>query len=135
MNTEEAFERDILDHPFDDARRLIYADWLEERGDERGELLRLQHNLSRMSIGDDGYRESCTREKELLKTLDKVWVHRMRRYTTPPPCRDVAKLVPELAPFARTTIRLHPHPTGRQAVLHRSRRMHRVRTVPDRLPG
>ena len=52
MNTEEAFERDILDHPFDDTCRLIYADWLEERGDERGEFLRLQHNLSRMSIGD-----------------------------------------------------------------------------------
>jgi hypothetical protein len=35
----------------------------------------------------------------------------MRRYTTTPPCRDVAKLVPELTPFARTTIRLHLRPT------------------------
>jgi uncharacterized protein (TIGR02996 family) len=111
MKTEEAFERDILDHPFDDARRLIYADWLEERGDERGEFLRLQHDLSRMAVGDKGYREGCAREKKLLKTLDKVWVHRMRRYTTAPPCCDVAKLVPELAPFARTTIRLHPRRT------------------------
>jgi uncharacterized protein (TIGR02996 family) len=111
MNTEEAFERDILDHPFDDTRHLIYADWLEERGDERGEFLRLQHDLSRMTVGDNGYREGCAREKELLKKLDKVWVHRMRRYTTAPPCRDMAKLVPELAPFARTTISLHPHRT------------------------
>jgi len=110
MNTEEAFERDILDHPFDDTRRLIYADWLEERGDERGDFLRLQHDLSRMALGDARYLDACAREKELLGELDRVWLDRMRRYTTPPPCRDVAKLVPDLAPFARTTIRLHPHP-------------------------
>jgi uncharacterized protein (TIGR02996 family) len=30
----------IVDHPTDDAGRLVYADWLEERGDARGPLLR-----------------------------------------------------------------------------------------------
>jgi uncharacterized protein (TIGR02996 family) len=30
----------IVDHPADDRRRLVYADWLEERGDARGPLLR-----------------------------------------------------------------------------------------------
>jgi uncharacterized protein (TIGR02996 family) len=32
----------IYEHPDDDARRLVYADWLLERGDERGELIHLQ---------------------------------------------------------------------------------------------
>jgi uncharacterized protein (TIGR02996 family) len=56
MNPEEAFEREILDHPFDDTCRLIYAAWLEERVDERGELLRLQHNLRRMTVGESKVR-------------------------------------------------------------------------------
>ena len=30
----------IVDHPTDDARRLVYAEWLEENGDPRGSLLR-----------------------------------------------------------------------------------------------
>jgi uncharacterized protein (TIGR02996 family) len=30
----------IVDHPTDDARRLVYADWLEERSDPRRPLLR-----------------------------------------------------------------------------------------------
>ena len=30
-------------NPHDDAARLVYADWLIERGDERGELLMLEH--------------------------------------------------------------------------------------------
>lgn len=32
----------ILDNPEDDALRLVYADWLEERGDPRGEFIRVQ---------------------------------------------------------------------------------------------
>jgi uncharacterized protein (TIGR02996 family) len=33
MSDEDAFLRAILDHPADDAPRLVYADWLDERGD------------------------------------------------------------------------------------------------------
>jgi uncharacterized protein (TIGR02996 family) len=41
MNEERAFLMAILERPDDDARKLVYADWLEERGDPRGEYLRL----------------------------------------------------------------------------------------------
>jgi uncharacterized protein (TIGR02996 family) len=41
MNEERAFLTAILERPEDDARKLVYADWLEERGDPRGEYLRL----------------------------------------------------------------------------------------------
>jgi hypothetical protein len=49
------------------------------------------------------------RESALLEQIDPRWVRRLRRYTTPKPCRDAAALVPALAPLARTTIRLNPH--------------------------
>ena len=37
---ELAFLAEIVDLPAEDGPRLIYADWLEERGDPRGDLLR-----------------------------------------------------------------------------------------------
>lgn len=40
---ETAFLKAIIENPTDDAPRLIYADWLEERGDaEQAEFIRLQ---------------------------------------------------------------------------------------------
>src|SRR5262245_4176194 len=41
MSLETSCLRAIREEPDDDAPRLIYADWLEERGDPRGEYLRL----------------------------------------------------------------------------------------------
>jgi uncharacterized protein (TIGR02996 family) len=45
MTHEEAFLQAIIESPEDDAPRLVYADWLEERGDPRGEFLRLECRL------------------------------------------------------------------------------------------
>jgi uncharacterized protein (TIGR02996 family) len=39
---EAALLQAVIDAPEDDAPRLVYADWLLERGDIRGELIRLQ---------------------------------------------------------------------------------------------
>ena len=39
---EEPFVRAIAADPDDEATRLVYADWLEERDDPLGEFLRLQ---------------------------------------------------------------------------------------------
>lgn len=41
MSEEEVFLLDILARPDDDVPRLVYADWLEDHGDPRAELLRL----------------------------------------------------------------------------------------------
>jgi uncharacterized protein (TIGR02996 family) len=41
MTHDEAFLQAIIENPNDDTLRLIYADWLEERGDPRGAFLRL----------------------------------------------------------------------------------------------
>lgn len=42
MNDDKDFIRAILADPADDTLRLVYADWLEERGDPRAEFLRLE---------------------------------------------------------------------------------------------
>jgi uncharacterized protein (TIGR02996 family) len=66
MNTEQqALLRTILENPDDDAPRLVYADWLDERGDAdnfgRARLIRLQ------IAGQDP-------EVELLEQADNRWV-------------------------------------------------------------
>src|SRR5262249_47595681 len=45
MTEEGAFISAILACPRNDAPRLIFADWLEERGDPRGEVLRVSVRL------------------------------------------------------------------------------------------
>jgi uncharacterized protein (TIGR02996 family) len=49
---EAALYRAVLTNPADDAPRLVYADWLDERGDRRGEYLRLDLELSKCASED-----------------------------------------------------------------------------------
>lgn len=49
MATEESFLQAIRDEPDDDELRLVFADWLEERGDPRGTLMRLQVRRSALA--------------------------------------------------------------------------------------
>ena len=44
--SEEYFLLAMQEHPEDDSLPLVFADWLEERGDPRSELLRLLHTLT-----------------------------------------------------------------------------------------
>jgi uncharacterized protein (TIGR02996 family) len=46
MHDETAFLEAIRAHPDDVLLRFVFADWLEERGDSRGELLRLLTTLT-----------------------------------------------------------------------------------------
>src|SRR5262245_5889339 len=46
MHEEQAFLQALQENPDDTALRLIFADWLEERGDQRAELIRLLHTLT-----------------------------------------------------------------------------------------
>ena len=57
MSDEDAFLRAIQSNPKDDAPRLVYADWLDERGDEhstrKAQFLRMTARLltARSNIG------------------------------------------------------------------------------------
>ncbi len=46
MTEEQSFIQAIRASPRDDVSRLVYADWLEERGDPAGEYLRLESALA-----------------------------------------------------------------------------------------
>jgi uncharacterized protein (TIGR02996 family) len=74
MNDGEAFIRAIVDSPGDETPRLVYADWLEERGDPRGAYLRAEHEWARS-------RKSKALKKVhiLAIPLDAVWLARVSR--------------------------------------------------------
>jgi uncharacterized protein (TIGR02996 family) len=61
----------IREAPDDDAPRLVYADWLEEHGDEQhlahAELIRVQVELARLPIDDDRRAELRERERRLQR--------------------------------------------------------------------
>ena len=46
MHDEQAFLQAMQDDPEDTSLRLVFADWLEEQDDQRGELIRLLHTLT-----------------------------------------------------------------------------------------
>jgi uncharacterized protein (TIGR02996 family) len=88
MKQEDAFLRAICDNPDDDTPRLVYADWLDEHGDEarraRAEFIRTQVELARMPLVDDsvemGGRRRCLRirEAQLLQRHKREWLRPFR---------------------------------------------------------
>jgi uncharacterized protein (TIGR02996 family) len=68
------FLEDIIAHPDDDAPRLIYADWLEERGDPRGAFIRMQVELARAPLDDPRRPEWEFRVHDLLEDHEEEWL-------------------------------------------------------------
>jgi uncharacterized protein (TIGR02996 family) len=74
MNQDDGFLRAILENPDDDAVRLIYADWLDERGDgDRAEFIRLQCELARRHIEGPCLERLRARERQLLERHEVEW--------------------------------------------------------------
>jgi uncharacterized protein (TIGR02996 family) len=74
MSIEDAFLHDILAHPDDDAPRLIYADWLDEHNDPRGEFIRIQCVLAQLSDEDPRRWPLEQREQQLLRDQRGKWL-------------------------------------------------------------
>ncbi len=74
MTIEDAFLHDILAHPDDDAPRLIFADWLDEHNDPRGEFIRIQCALAQLSDEDPHRWPLEQREQELLREHEAEWL-------------------------------------------------------------
>jgi uncharacterized protein (TIGR02996 family) len=67
----------VLAAPDEDAPRLVYADWLLERSDPRGELITVQceiHQLDSKNSDDARIDELRAREMALLTKHKKTWV-------------------------------------------------------------
>lgn len=65
----------ILANPADDQARLVYADWLTEHGDPRGELITVQLALAAARSSADK-RKLAARERELLEKHARQWAKR-----------------------------------------------------------
>ncbi len=74
MSQTEQFFQAVLDDPEDNTLRLIYADWLEECGDPRGELIRVQVELEQTPHADLHWRTLKNRETELLNEYLTEWL-------------------------------------------------------------
>jgi uncharacterized protein (TIGR02996 family) len=79
MSTDAALLAAIAAHPADDTPRLVYADFLDERGSEsdaaRAEFIRAQVELARPAVRGDGERRKAlaARVKELHKAHAEGW--------------------------------------------------------------
>jgi uncharacterized protein (TIGR02996 family) len=75
MTDDAAFLSAILDRPDDDLPRLVYADYLDERGDaDRAEFIRVQCELAALPYGDRQRPSLEARESELLAANRARWV-------------------------------------------------------------
>jgi uncharacterized protein (TIGR02996 family) len=61
----------VIEHPEDDARRLVYADWLQQQGDPQGELIAVQIQLAHATATERAELE--TRAKALLDAHAETW--------------------------------------------------------------
>src|SRR5262245_3154375 len=82
-NQQAAFLAAIRDDPDDDGPRLIFADWLEEQGDPRGEFIRVQCALARLGPEDERWASLKRREWELLEAHWETWVQPLRKLGNP----------------------------------------------------
>ncbi len=71
MSDEKGFLDVIRANPDDDTTRLVYADWLDERGDIRGEYLRLEHELAQIPLRLAELRQ---RIPQVRQQIDPAWV-------------------------------------------------------------
>jgi uncharacterized protein (TIGR02996 family) len=64
MSEHAGFLKAIIDHPDDDAHRLVYADWLDEQGQPaRAQLIRTQCALGQLLVeSDDPFESSANVE-------------------------------------------------------------------------
>jgi uncharacterized protein (TIGR02996 family) len=74
MSEEDGFLRAILASPEDTFVRLVYADWLEDRDDPRGEYLRLEASLAAMPVGHEAAAGVRRRMIELRAHLPPPWL-------------------------------------------------------------
>jgi uncharacterized protein (TIGR02996 family) len=74
MNTEKGFLADIVQHPNDDAPRLVYADWLDEHGNpDLASFIRVQCALARLPDGCPGRVELEEQEHDLEGLHGAAW--------------------------------------------------------------
>lgn len=73
---EEFFLKAIRESPEDPLPQLVYADWLDERGDGRGEIVRLVCEVRSYTVHDDC--QSAYKRLKSIKDNTFRWSHLTR---------------------------------------------------------
>lgn len=71
---EDDFLRAFSATPHDDALRSVFADWLEERGDARHELVRVCLSMKQVPVYSDEYWSHKVRRNELRAACPADWL-------------------------------------------------------------
>ena len=79
MPDESAFIDAIRTHPRDFALRLVYADWLDEAGDPRGELIRVQCALYNLPLDDPHRHVLFEHRRDLVAQHGSAWLLPLRK--------------------------------------------------------
>jgi uncharacterized protein (TIGR02996 family) len=74
MSTEQAFLDQLAADPGDDVTRLVYADWLDERGDPRAGFLRAEQELARLAEGDERIDALQSDLSDRMRSLPWDWL-------------------------------------------------------------
>ncbi|MEK6236728.1 MAG: TIGR02996 domain-containing protein [Planctomycetales bacterium] len=77
---EKAFLAEIVENPEDDDPRLVYADWLEERGEPRAEFIRVQCEHAQMKSVAPTLLPEWNRENRLLHANERRWMKELRPF-------------------------------------------------------
>jgi uncharacterized protein (TIGR02996 family) len=96
MSDENAFLQAILAEPDNDEPRLVFADWLEERGDPLADFIRVQCALAGMSHDDPRRPELLTQTRDLVTAHWSKWAKRFSKWA-----RRFGGLSPEIRFFRR----------------------------------
>lgn len=78
MYEQQALWKMVLDRPLSRMARQVYADWLEERGDPRGEFIQVQCAAERLPPADPRKLALDARAEELLWRHEAEWLGPMR---------------------------------------------------------
>ena len=130
MPTDTAFLAAVAAAPHDRLPRLVYADWLDEHDDPRGELIRLEEETRERVAWDDMLWKLKPRRNELRKHVDAEWLKAMdygqdveplfRGQPFPEDWRDGWRLIREA--HERWTGEPMPDIGGRQAEIEETER-------------
>jgi uncharacterized protein (TIGR02996 family) len=71
---ESAFLAAIRDNPDDDVTRLVYADWLDEHDDIRGEIVRLEVQLADLPLTDSRFTLLRQHLQDLVSPQHRGWL-------------------------------------------------------------
>ena len=95
------FVDDVINNPNDMSLRLVFADYLDEIGDPRGELIRLQLRLAGMTELDADWHELSPQRATVAARPHSVWQSPSRRHDPRHLRRvhDSVSIVPEQFPM------------------------------------